>query len=61
MKDLTDLRKLQQQLMDKYQFIKIGEAHKVRIKLNAKQYDLSPEAIAAFKRLGGLVNPLDAG
>jgi hypothetical protein len=39
------------------QFVKIGAARKATIKLNGKPYDLSPEAIVAFRRLGQLVNP----
>ena len=42
-------------------FVKIGEAHKVQVKLNDKRYDLSPEAIGALNRMAGFVNPPTAG
>ena len=42
------------------QFVKIGEAHQVQMKLNDQKYDLSPEAIAALKRMAGFVNPVTA-
>jgi len=42
------------------QFVRIGEAHKVQVKLNDQKYDLSPEAIAGLKRMAGFVNPATA-
>lgn len=39
------------------QFAKMGAAHSVKVKLNARQFDLSPEAIAALRRMAAYAMP----
>jgi len=39
------------------QFAKMGESRSVKVKLNARQFDLSPEAIAALRRMAAYVTP----
>ena len=38
------------------QFAKMGEARSLRVKLNAKQFDVSPDAIAALRRMAAYVS-----
>lgn len=45
-----------------YQFFRMAEARHVTVKLDNQQYQLSPEAIAALKRIAGyVVPPVDDG
>src|SRR5438105_14415932 len=39
------------------QFAKMGDARSLKVKLNARQFDLSPEAIAALRRMAAYVLP----
>ena len=41
-------------------FRRMGEAHKTTVKLDPKQFDLKPEAVAALKRMAGFVAPAGA-
>ena len=38
------------------QFAKMGDARSLKVKLNARQFDLSPEAIAALRRMAAYVS-----
>ncbi len=39
------------------QFAKMGDARSLKVKLNARQFDLSPEAIAALRRMASYAMP----
>jgi hypothetical protein len=39
------------------QFAKMGDASSLKVKLDAKQFDVSPEAIAALRRMAAYVTP----
>src|SRR5207253_9394861 len=38
-------------------FVKMGDARSLKVKLNARQFDLSPEAIAALRQMAAYVLP----